>query len=488
MAIPYFTEDVEIIQKLGTNPNTDNNLDEQGLKAQFDEGASRIKRYLNEQLIPSLDGIKDGKVVLYSEQELASDQQAQARKNINALRAPENSQRSLFLSATEGDFETVGSNKIYKRSGKLDWLLTDKSFDFTIRFAISAELGDYKVYELTKADCILMETDNKWRYFRETEEGTVRTTLTIVNGIDFSTGKADDSYSFVYPSNLLNFEIEFYRVQVSKGDVAGVVSVNGVYADQYGNVEIPTDGGNSGGGYSKTVLWQNASPNSKFSSQTIALPLGEYDAVEIVYEYYTYASSNFLGTTGDLPVMEGFSTLATLSGAGNNPATLTITTSGVEVTMSDRETNAPLTIYGIKHGSSGESGEVSYTNVLDSVGYETNKAIMSGDEEDNVGTDLTGYIEVVGGDVIRLKNVTMPDVDGFANRVYCYNWSKSLVNVLSITSSNTANSPVFKNGNLVQFAILEQNIKEYIGDEGWIRIGAANIDTNSIITVNEEIE
>lgn len=240
-------------------------------------------------------------------------------------------------------------------------------------------------------------------------------------------------------------------------------------------------------GYSKTVLWQNESPSSKFSNQTIALPLENYDAVEIVYEYYTYGYPNYLGTTGELPVMDGFSTLATLEGAGSYPTTITITTSGVAVKVEDRETNIPYTIYGIKHGTSAEDDGASYTNVLDRVGFQTNRAIMSGDEEDNVGTDLTGFIEVAGGDIIRLKNVTMPDVEGYENRVYCYRWNKDLCNVLSITSSNTANSPVFKNGNLVQFTILDSDIREYIGDTGWIRIGAANIDSKSVVTVNETI-
>lgn len=244
-----------------------------------------------------------------------------------------------------------------------------------------------------------------------------------------------------------------------------------------------------GGGsrYSKTVLWQNPEPGSKFSSQTIALPLDDYDAVEIIYSMSTFSAMNRFATTGELPVFSDRITVVTLDLDSNHTAEIWLRNNSAEITMGDRETNVPYLIYGIKRGSSGGSGEASYTNVLDSVGYQTDKCISSGDEEDNVGTDLTGYIMVVGGDVIRLKNVTMPDVDGFSNRVYCYNWSKSLVNVLSITSSNTANSPVFKNGNLVQFTILDQNIKEYIGDEGFIRIGAANIDTKSIITVNEEI-
>lgn len=62
MAIPYFTEDVEIIRKLGTYPNTDNNLDEQALKEQFDEAGVRIKRYLNEELVPAIEDYIDEKL------------------------------------------------------------------------------------------------------------------------------------------------------------------------------------------------------------------------------------------------------------------------------------------------------------------------------------------------------------------------------------------------------------------------------------------
>ena len=135
-----------------------------------------------------------------------------------------------------------------------------------------------------------------------------------------------------------------------------------------------------------------------------------------------------------------------------------------------------------------DSKEFGGNNVLDRAGFQTNRAISSGDEDDYTGADLTGYIEVAGGDVIRLKNVNMPDAENFTNRVYCYRWNKTLCDAMSITSADTAHSPVFENGNLVQFTILETDIKEYLGDTGWIRIGAANIDTKSIITVNEEID
>lgn len=41
-----FTEDMEILQKLGDNPNSDDGLNEEELKAKFDEAGIKIKEYL----------------------------------------------------------------------------------------------------------------------------------------------------------------------------------------------------------------------------------------------------------------------------------------------------------------------------------------------------------------------------------------------------------------------------------------------------------
>lgn len=161
MAIPYFTDDVEIISKLGAHPNTDNNLNEQDLKEKFDEAASLIKRYLNEQLVPALANV---------------------------------------------------------------------------------------------------------------------------------------------------------------------------------------------GGYSRTVLWKNPSPYSKFSSQTVSLPIGDYDAVEIVYMNEILITSVItFGTTGEIPVLAGNSMQATLNVTGSYPAEALITQSKINFTMSDKETNIPYIVYGIKY-------------------------------------------------------------------------------------------------------------------------------------------
>lgn len=64
--IPELTADVEVIQKLGRRPNTDDGLTEAGFKAKFDEAGIAIKKFINEKVVPainnyvvSVDGLLD---------------------------------------------------------------------------------------------------------------------------------------------------------------------------------------------------------------------------------------------------------------------------------------------------------------------------------------------------------------------------------------------------------------------------------------------
>lgn len=52
--LPQFSEDMDIIQKLGDTPGTDNNLDWKQLQAKFDEAGNLLKKYLN-TIIPLLN-------------------------------------------------------------------------------------------------------------------------------------------------------------------------------------------------------------------------------------------------------------------------------------------------------------------------------------------------------------------------------------------------------------------------------------------------
>lgn len=52
--LPQFSEDMDIIQKLGDTPGTDNNLGWKQLQAKFDEAGNLVKAYLN-SIVPLLN-------------------------------------------------------------------------------------------------------------------------------------------------------------------------------------------------------------------------------------------------------------------------------------------------------------------------------------------------------------------------------------------------------------------------------------------------
>lgn len=57
--IPSFEEDMDIIQKLGDTPGTDNNLSAGELKARFDKAGNLLKTYLN-RIVPMINNVFSG--------------------------------------------------------------------------------------------------------------------------------------------------------------------------------------------------------------------------------------------------------------------------------------------------------------------------------------------------------------------------------------------------------------------------------------------
>lgn len=53
--IPEFNEDLNVISKLGDNPNTDDGLSAADLKAQFDRGPNLIKKFINDYIVPAIN-------------------------------------------------------------------------------------------------------------------------------------------------------------------------------------------------------------------------------------------------------------------------------------------------------------------------------------------------------------------------------------------------------------------------------------------------
>lgn len=57
--LPSFEEDMDIIQKLGDTPGTDNNLSAGELKARFDKAGNLLKTYLN-RIVPMINNVFSG--------------------------------------------------------------------------------------------------------------------------------------------------------------------------------------------------------------------------------------------------------------------------------------------------------------------------------------------------------------------------------------------------------------------------------------------
>ena len=58
MAVEKMTENVEVVQTLSTYPNQEEGLSAEQLKAKFDQGPKALKEYLNNVLVPAVQGIQ----------------------------------------------------------------------------------------------------------------------------------------------------------------------------------------------------------------------------------------------------------------------------------------------------------------------------------------------------------------------------------------------------------------------------------------------
>lgn len=158
-------------------------------------------------------------------------------------------------------------------------------------------------------------------------------------------------------------------------------------------------------------------------------------------------------------------------------------------------------IYVVRVGR-GESREIavtnyviSYTNVLpfavdtdgvsvyNGVGYkaDTRWSTSNSTEVEASGYYISGYIPCSDGDIVRLKNITLPNEDGNGCLIY---YCTSL-GVVSSTHNSTNltkyNNAIWDdNNNLIQFTI--------DGDFSYFRVQGTYMGTDSIITRNEVME
>lgn len=134
-----------------------------------------------------------------------------------------------------------------------------------------------------------------------------------------------------------------------------------------------------------------------------------------------------------------------------------------------------------------------FVDVLAEVGYTDSKRInSSGAVVDWTGADVTGYIPVKVGDVIRVKNMTIPNTYQsayYGNSVGFYNSSKTYIGKINlcIADDNTDEEIELvydENGNVTQFTIASSKFTENVA---YIIINAEDINETSEVYVNSTI-
>lgn len=238
-----------------------------------------------------------------------------------------------------------------------------------------------------------------------------------------------------------------------------------------------------------------------YNSQKIkVIRIGRGDSYEIDMEsgvtttYYSIIS-NLTNVTSSLVVSsieanQPYST--TLTANVGTMTTVKVTMGGTDITSTVYDASTGIISIESVTGdvvitAIAENSKPAYTNVLDAVGYTANKRFGSdGTERDNNGSCITGFIPVKAGDYLYLKNIEMK-VDGTNYDGGCFHYDSSKAKIMGyyFKSENI--------GKLVKERDSNNNITKiwvdsYYSDTAYVRLSAANIDSTSIITVNEPIE
>ncbi len=178
----------------------------------------------------------------------------------------------------------------------------------------------------------------------------------------------------------------------------------------------------------------------------------------------------------------------------------TVDVTAYDVFVIDRATK---TIHCIRYGNGNDRNlpyyiapEPTYTNaiptsigtdstVFNSVGYKLDTRLnSSGGEAERVGCGVTGFIPAKAGDVIRLKNCELKHSGTSYDYIGMYTSSFGVVTSKypSVMVDNwDGQFVVDDNDNVTQFTVPNNSGIAYI------RISASGIDSDAVITVNEEI-
>ena len=240
---------------------------------------------------------------------------------------------------------------------------------------------------------------------------------------------------------------------------------------------------------------------------------GEYAScggtVEFCIGGHSHVDNDYVSTTG-IPVI-----LTECDGkhirSGLDCTAGTINENSVNAIVADY-TNKVVNVIRIGRGSSrtvdiNHRKPVTYTNqlpiatdengaVYNGTGFKANTRFSTSSKAETAATGwyLTGFIPCKKNDVVRLQGVEFMDMDGSLGgtsraQIYLYDANKVYY---SCSTNYTPSAPMpdaweavyGDDGNVIQFKLPSSYDSTFV----YIRIGAAYMDENSVITVNEVIE
>lgn len=153
------------------------------------------------------------------------------------------------------------------------------------------------------------------------------------------------------------------------------------------------------------------------------------------------------------------------------------------------EVELPTETVNVEHFT--RTADKSFTNLLDTAGYKQNTRYSVTAKEDQVAArwDITGYLPINPGDVIRLQDVTWypSDEDESRGGLYWFFADKSMrsAQIVAMEKDLADWAPVYDGyGRIVQITV-PGNIGT---TTAYLRIVCQNINENSVITINEEIK
>lgn len=139
MAIPKITSDLSVISKLGDNPNTDNGLTAEQLKAVFDQAPNMIKSYINEKLVPAIGVVETAAA---SAKTAADEAKSAAGLKREFTAIYDGSGTTGFINGDQTAFRTPGSaSKFYNIAIEKNNFADIVTMDWAIINEVSRVLG-----------------------------------------------------------------------------------------------------------------------------------------------------------------------------------------------------------------------------------------------------------------------------------------------------------------------------------------------------------